>query len=456
LGRILAGEGCGQSGLGRGVLPRCKGWRCIHGGGAHGYRVVGVATRKVEYLLIGGGLASGNCARWLRESGADGSVLLVGREPDAPYNRPECSKGYLRGEETREEPLFRPDEWWGEQDIELLTRTSVTGLDLQARTAKLSSKDEVEFDRALIATGANVRRLNVEGCDLEGIYYLRTLGNADSIRAGVADVEEVVLIGGSYIGCEVAASLTAIGKRCTIVMQEHSTLERGFGERVGRYIQGLLEGAGVTVHGDDELERFAGEDGRVGRVVTRGGLELDADAVVIGAGVTPDAQLAQRAGLQIGESGGIVCSSRLETSVPGVFAAGDVCEYESVLHGRSLRIEHWDVAFNQGRTAALNMLGGDLAHEVVPYFYSVLAGLGELEYVGPAHEWDEEIVRGSMQEGEFTNWYLKDGRVVAALTFGRPDDLDIARRLLKERAVLDADQREALGDVAGVLSGERS
>src|SRR5271167_475496 len=131
--------------------------------------------RKVDYLLIGGGLACGNCARWLREEGADGEVLLAGREPDPPYNRPDCSKGYLRGEETREEPLFRPNDWWKEQNIELLTRTSVTALDVQARTAALSGKGEVEFGKASIATGANVRRLNVPGCELERIHYLRTL-----------------------------------------------------------------------------------------------------------------------------------------------------------------------------------------------------------------------------------------------------------------------------------------
>jgi 3-phenylpropionate/trans-cinnamate dioxygenase ferredoxin reductase component len=414
-----------------------------------------MAEREVDYLLIGGGLASANCARWLRQEGAEGTVLLVGREPDPPYNRPECSKGYLRGEETREEPLFRPNEWWAEQDIELLTRASVTALDLETRTAKLSTKDEVSFGKALIATGANVRRLNVPGCELEQIHYLRTLSNADAIREGVADAENVVLIGGSYIGCEVAASLTAIGKRCTIVMQERATLERGFGERVGRYIQGLLEGVGVTVHGEDELERFEGDE-RVGKVITRGGLELQADAVVIGAGVTPDTQLAQRAGLAIGERGGIACSSRLESSTPGVFAAGDVCEYDSVLHGGPIRIEHWDVAFNHGKTAALNMLGRDVPHTEVPYFYSVLANLGELEYVGPAASWDEEIVRGSLEDGNFTNWYLEDGRVVAALTFGRSDDLDHARRLLVEKPVLDASQRAALGDVDSDLDGERS
>jgi 3-phenylpropionate/trans-cinnamate dioxygenase ferredoxin reductase component len=405
-----------------------------------------MANRNVDYLLIGGGLASANCARWLREEGADGTVLLVGREPDPPYNRPDCSKGYLRGEETREEPLFRPDQWWSEQDIEMLTRTSVTALDLDSRTARLSTKEEVAFGQALIATGANVRRLNVPGCELEQIHYLRTLGNADAIREGVAEAEDVVLIGGSYIGCEVAASLTAIGKRCTIVMQERATLERGFGERVGRHIQGLLEGISVTVHGEDELERFEGE-GRVGKVITRGGLELQADAVVIGAGVTPDTQLAQKAGLAIGERGGVACSSRLQTSTPGVFAAGDVCEYDSVLHGGPMRIEHWDVAFNHGKTAALNMLGRDVPHTEVPYFFSVLAGLGELEYVGPAASWDEEIMRGSLQDGSFTNWYLRDGRVVAALTFGRSDDLDHARRLLAEKPVLDAMARARLGDL---------
>ncbi|MEA2201613.1 MAG: 3-phenylpropionate/trans-cinnamate dioxygenase ferredoxin reductase component [Solirubrobacteraceae bacterium] len=412
-----------------------------------------MSPRRVDYLLIGGGLASGNCARWLREEGAEGEVLVVGREPDPPYNRPECSKGYLRGEESREDTYFRPNDWWAEQGIELMTRTSVTGLDLGKRTAKLSSKEEVEFTQALLATGANVRRLNVDGCDLEQIHYLRTLGNADAIREGVADAEEVVLIGGSYIGCEVAASLTAIGKRCTIVMQEGVTLERSFGPNAGRFFQGLLEAHGVTVHAEDELERFEGS-GRVGKVVTRGGLELPAEAVVIGAGVTPDVQLAQKAGLEIGERGGVRCSSRLESTVPGIYAAGDICEYDSVVHGgQPVRIEHWDVAFNQGKTAALNLLGKDVPHEEVPYFYSVFADWGELEYVGPAYEWDEEIVRGSLEDGNFTIWYLKDGIVRAALSFGRSDDLEHARRLIRGAAALEERQRAALGDTDADLAG---
>ncbi len=296
-----------------------------------------------------------------------------------------------------------------------------------------------------------MRRLNVDGCHLEQIHYLRTLGNADAIREGAADAENVVLIGGSYIGCEVAASLTLLGKRCTIVMQEQHTLQRGFGARVGRFFEDMLRAHGVTVHGGDELERFEG-DGRVEKVVTRGGLELDADAVVIGAGVTPDVQLAERAGLQIGERGGVKCSSRLESSTPGVFAAGDICEYESIVHGGApVRIEHWDVAFNHGKTAALNMLGRDVANEEVPYFFSVLADWGELEYVGPAYEWDEEIVRGSLDDGEFSNWYLRDGVVKAALSVGRSDDLDAARRLIVEGRQLDDARRAQLGDLVSDL-----
>jgi 3-phenylpropionate/trans-cinnamate dioxygenase ferredoxin reductase subunit len=411
-----------------------------------------MAERTVDYLLIGGGLASANCARWLREAGADGDVLLVGRELDPPYNRPDLSKGYLRGVESREEPLFRPNDWWSEQNIELMTRTSVMGLDLGARTAKLSDKQEIGFGKALIATGANVRRLTVDGCDLEHIYYLRTLGNADAIREGVKDAEHVVLIGGSYIACEVAATLTAMGKSCTIVMQENITLERTVGAHAGRFFQDLLESHGVTVYGNDELERFEG-DGLVSRVVTRAGLELDAQAVVIGAGVAPDVGLAQRAGLEIGERGGVRCSDRLESSVAGVYAAGDICEYDSVIHGgKPIRLEHWDVAFNQGKAVALNMLGRGEPYQVVPYFFSVLADWGELEYVGPAYEWDEEVTRGSLEDGVFTIWYLQEGVVKAALTFGRSDDLEQARRLIVSGTKLDQGDRVALGDLGSDLA----
>jgi len=401
-----------------------------------------MAGGRVDHLLIGGGMAAANCARWLREEGADGSVLLVGREPDPPYNRPPLSKGYLQAKESREDVLFRPDEWWGEQGVELLTRTSVMKLDLHERVATLSNKDEVEFGSALIATGANVRRLRLDGCDLDGIHYLRAFANSDAIRAAAEQAERAVVIGGSYIGTEVAASLTAAhGVSCTIVMQEEVTLDRFYGKEVGGFFQGVLEDHGVAVVGADEVHRFEGADGRVRKVVTKGGRELDCDFVVIGAGVMPDVTLARSAGLELGEAGGVKCSSGLESSVPGVFAAGDICEYDSPVHGRAMRIEHWDVAFNHGKTAALNMLGRRVEHDVIPYFFSDLADWTSMEYVGPGS--GDLTVRGSIDDGEFIAFWLDEGRVTAAMSVGRSDDLDHARRFIAEGARPDP---AALGD----------
>ncbi len=410
-----------------------------------------MADRHVDYALIGGGLAAGNCARWLRESGADGSVLLIGRESDLPYNRPPCSKGYLQDKESRADTLFRPPEWYEEQSIEALTRVSAKSLDISGRTVALTNGQEVSFDKALIATGAGVRRVSVPGAELEGIHYLRTHGNSDSIRADAAG-KRVVMIGGSYIATEVAASLTEMGSSCSLVMIEPVTLSRGFGEQAGRFFQQRLEEHGIEVFGDDELESFHGAGGRVTRVVTKRGRRINADVVVIGVGAVPDVRLARTAGLEIGELGGVKVNSRLETFVPGIFAAGDIAEYESVVHGgRTLRIEHWDVAFNQGKTAGLNMLGSDQPHDVVPYFFSDLSDWASLEYVGPASSWDQEIVRGSLNDGKFTIFYLKDGRVAAALTVGRSDDLEYAGRLLSSAAVVQ-DRVHVLQDLSSDLA----
>ena len=389
-----------------------------------------MSDRHVAYALIGGGLAAGNCARWLRESGADGPILLIGRESDLPYNRPPCSKSYLQGKESREDVLFRPAQWYEEQGIEARTRVSAMKLDTAEKVVTLSNRETVSFDQALVATGANVKRINVEGSELEGIHYLRALGNSDTIRGDAAG-KRVVLIGGSYIASEVAASLTELGSVCTLVMLEPVVLSRGFGETAGRFFQDRLEERGIMVYGDDALERFEGADGRVTRVLTKAGHELEADAVVMGTGAIPDVMLASAAGLELGESGGIKVDAHLQASAPGIYAAGDVAEYESVVHGgRRMRIEHWDVAFNQGKTAALNMLGRKQPHDVVPYFFSDLSDWASLEYVGPAHEWDQEIVRGSPEEGEFIIFYMQEGRVAGALSVGRSDDLEHARRLL--------------------------
>jgi 3-phenylpropionate/trans-cinnamate dioxygenase ferredoxin reductase component len=400
-------------------------------------------AHEADFLLIGGGLATGKCVEELRKRGADGSIVVVGREPEPPYERPPLSKEYLRGESRREDAYANPREWYEENGVELLTKTNVMSLDPRERKAKLQGGEEVKFDKALVATGANVNILRVDRCELEGIHYLRAFGNSDAIRENAANAEHVVLIGGSYIGCEVAASLTATGAKCTIVMREDVTLSRTFGDEVGRFFQDILTDHGIEVIGGEELDRFEG-DGRVGAVVTKSGRTIEGDMVVVGAGVRPDTTLAERAGLEVGD--GIVCDSRLETSADGIFAAGDVCSYDSAVHGERLRVEHWDVAFQQGRYAAAAMLGDREPYTVVPYFFSDLADWSSFEYVGPALEWDEIVFRGDRDAGEFSAWYLNDGRVKGALSVERSEDLGHARTLIESGADV-SDKTNALADL---------
>ena len=381
------------------------------------------ARRRVEHLIVGAGTAGAAAARSLRSEGAE--VLLVGRELDRPYHRPPITKGLLQGAETRDSTFFE-----GLDDVEVRTRTSVMALDTAARVATLQSKEEIEYGKALLATGAMVRRLNADGAQLDGIHYLRALANAESLRSDAEQAERVVCIGGSYIGCEAAASLTAMGKRCTVVMLEAEPLERGFGARAGRWFRELLEAHDVEVVGESSVAGFTGAE-RVEAVQLDDGRSLPADVVVVGVGVLPDVMLARKSGLELGDSGGVRCDARLRTSAAGVFAAGDVCEYASPLHdGRHVRVEHEDHAERQGETAARNMLGAAEEHRTVPYFFSDLADWGSLEYVGGAAEWDEEVVHGSPGDGRFSVWYLDGGRVRGVLDVNAHGDLNRGREAI--------------------------
>jgi 3-phenylpropionate/trans-cinnamate dioxygenase ferredoxin reductase component len=378
-------------------------------------------------LVVGAGAAGSACAEALRDGGYDGAILVAGRDVDPPYDRPSVTKSYLAGESAREETYLHPPGWWAERDVDLRIRTSVMQLDPQARAATLSDKTVVAFEHAVLATGANVRRLRVDGGQLDGIHYVRALGNADAIRADADAAERVVVVGGSYIACEVAATLTARGRSVTMVAEEELPLSRGFGETAGAFFRDVLASRGVEWVGGDALAAFEGAE-RVESVRTASGRSIPAQAVVMGTGVMPDVMLARSAGLELAESGGVRCSARLETSVPGVWAAGDICDYDSVVHGRRLRVEHWEVARGQGAAVARGILGSDQPYDDVPYFWSDLSDWASLEYVGPAAGWDREVVRGSVQDGEFAIFYLDAGRVAGALSVGRGDDLELARR----------------------------
>jgi 3-phenylpropionate/trans-cinnamate dioxygenase ferredoxin reductase subunit len=388
-----------------------------------------MADRHVDALIVGGGVAAATCAEELHERGFDGSVLLVGREPDPPYERPPASKGYLAGTMDRDACLLHDAAWYAKRSLELATRTSVMKLDTEARTATLSTKEVVGYGVALVATGANVRRLRLEGGQLDGIHYLRALGNADAIRADAQEAEHVVLAGGSYIASEVAATLTSLGRRCTMVMLEDAPLSAQFGTVAGRFFADLLDRRGVELVTGDGIERLEGED-RVQRVVTASGREIPADMVVMGTGAMPDVMLARSAGLELGESGGVACAADLATSAPGVWAAGDMCEYDSELHGRRVRIEHFEVAAAQGRAVAAAMCGERRPFREVPYFWTDLSDWATAEWVGLSEPAEQEIVRGSIGDGEFSVMHLAGGRLVGALSVGRGDDLAHGRRLI--------------------------
>jgi 3-phenylpropionate/trans-cinnamate dioxygenase ferredoxin reductase component len=378
-------------------------------------------------VLIGGGVAAASAAHELRAQGYDGELTMLTRELDRPYHRPPITKQLLSNPGHAVD--FCDPNWWSEHDVDVRTRSAAATLDPASRSVTLANKQTLTYDQALLATGAMVRRLTIDGAALPGIHYLRTPANARRLREESADAQHVVLVGGSFIAVEVAASLSSQGHRCTLVMQETRCLERTFGPTVGAFVQKLLCDNGVEVLGGRDVVAFTGSSELTG-VCTADGTHITADLAVVGAGAVPDTKLAAKAGLDIGPTGGVRCDSGLRTSAPSVYAAGDMCEYDSVVHGRAIRVEHERHAAAQGVTAARNMLGAHRDHLEIPYFWTDIADWARLEYVGPARVWDEEIITGSVADEQFTVWYLDNGRMVAALTCGRSEDLDLARELL--------------------------
>ncbi|WP_051581677.1 NAD(P)/FAD-dependent oxidoreductase [Pseudonocardia acaciae] len=391
----------------------------------------------VDVLLIGGGVAAASAAAELRRRGFDGSMALATRELDPPYHRPPITKQLLGPDAEAYDLAVHPADWWADNDVRLHTRSAVLSLDTAAHTATLANGTVLRYGRALLATGAMVRRLPA-GSLSGGIHYLRVPANAHKLRAEAKDADRAVLVGGSFLATEVAASLAALGTRVTMVMPERAPLAEAFGAGVGDHLAGLLAARDVELLCGEQVAGFTG-NGRVDGVGLVSGRRLPADLVVVGIGAVPDTKLAAKAGLRIGPTGGIACDETLRTSEPDVFAAGDVCEYHSVVHGRRLRVEHEHHAAAQGATAARGLLGDPTPHREIPYFWTDLADWARLEYVGPAVDWDAERVTGSLAAGRFTVWYLRQGRLVAALTSGRPSDLATARDLIASRRTdLDA------------------
>ena len=386
------------------------------------------------HVIVGASLAGASAAAALRKEGFDGRIVLIGEERERPYERPELSKAYLRGEAGKDLHVH-PEGFYEEHGVELVTGRSVDELDVTQRKVRLGN-DEIGFDRLLLATGARPRRLAVPGSDLDGIVTLRTLGDANGIRTRAEAAEAIAVVGGGWIGSEVAASLRQLGHHVTMVVPTRNPLEHVLGPELGGMYRRAHEEHGVTIVAGTTVTGFEGRD-RVAAVRTADGHTIAADLVVVGIGATPRVELAEHAGLAV--DNGILVDERLETSVAGIFATGDVANAVHPHYGRRLRIEHWDNAKRQGRLAAANMLGQAKPYARIPYFYSDQYDIG-MEYTGLASADDQVVVRGDREGREFIAFWLREGHVMAGMNVNVWDVAPVIEQLVATGARVDTKQ----------------
>jgi 3-phenylpropionate/trans-cinnamate dioxygenase ferredoxin reductase component len=360
-------------------------------------------------------------------------VVLVGDEAHLPYERPPLSKEYLRGEVAFERALVRTFDFYAEQDIETRLGVRAVRLDPAEKIVELADGERLLFDKALIATGARNRRPAIAGLDLEGVYDLRTVDDADRIRTQALPGRKAVVVGMGFIGSEVAASLRQLEVEVAVVAPGSAPLERVLGQEVGGVLAEIHRERGVELHSGDSVDAFEGS-GRVERVVTAAGRRIECDFAVIGVGVEPAAELAVGTGVEVDD--GIVVDEYCRTSVEGIYAAGDVANHYHPVFERRIRVEHWDNALKQGPAAARNMLGKDEPYEEIPWFWSDQYDTN-LQYAGFHTSWDELVVRGSLEGRSFVAFYCTDGRVLAAVAVNRGKDLRRSIPLIKARRPLE-------------------
>jgi len=368
-------------------------------------------SKQQTFVIVGASLAGAKAAEALRAEAFDGRVILLGEEEDRPYERPPLSKDYLRGDAGRDKVYVHDEAFYGHHDIELRTSTRAVGIEPVGRRVLLSDGEHLTYDRLLLTTGAIPRRLSIPGSDLAGVHYLRTLGDSETLRQAITATSRVVVIGAGWIGSEVAASARQIGADVVLIEQANVPLERVLGPEVGAVYRDLHAERGVKLLPKTAVEEFVGTHS-VEEVRTGDGRRIACDIVVVGIGAVPRLELAESAGLDV--ENGIAVNEHLETSVAGIFAAGDVAAAWHPFFRTRLRVEHWANALNQGPAAARNMLGIQTAYERLPYFFSDQYDLG-MEYTGHATSWDKVIFRGDVAAREFVAFWLKDGRVVAGI-----------------------------------------
>lgn len=407
-------------------------------------------TTDQTFVIVGAGLAGAKAAETLRSEGFDGRLLLIGSEAQRPYERPPLSKDYLRGELAREKVYVHPEGFYAEQDIELRSGRTAVSLDVSSHELGLDDGERLRYDRLLLTTGAEPRRLSIPGADLDGVLYLRSVEDSDALRERIDRGGAVVVIGAGWIGAEVAACARQRGLAVTIVDPNRVPLERVLGAEVGAIYRDLHGERGVSMLMETGVEAFEGE-GAVERVRTTDGRVVECDFVVVGVGVQPRTRLAADAGLRVED--GILADEQLRTSAPDVFAAGDVANARHPFYGERVRVEHWNNALHQGPVAALSMLDRAVAYDRLPYFFSDQYDTG-MEYAGLARSWDRVVFRGDPASREFICFWLTEDRVVAGMNFNVWDVTDTIQQLILSRTGVDDEQLADPGVPLETLTAE--
>jgi len=406
-------------------------------------------TSDQTHVIVGASLAGAKAAETLREEGFDGGVVLVGSEGERPYERPPLSKDYLRGEAGRDKLFVHPAGFYADRDIELRLGRTAVSLALGARELALDDGTRFGYDRLLLATGAEPRRLALPGAELDGVLYLRSIEDSDALHGRLEAGGSVVVVGAGWIGAEVAASARQRGLDVTVVDPLGVPLERVLGSEVGAIYRDVHTDHEVRMLMRTGVEAFEG-DGRVERVRTSDGRALDCDFVVVGVGVEPRTRLAAEAGIAVTD--GVSVDAYLRTSAEDVFAAGDVASAQHPFFGEQIRVEHWANALNQGPAAARNMLAQELPYERLPYFFSDQYDVG-MEYSGFARNWDRVVFRGDPATREFIAFWIVADRVVAGMNVNVWDVTEAIQRLIRARVPVDerrlADPEVPLDELAG-------
>lgn len=393
-----------------------------------------------RFVIVGGGLAGAKAAETLREEGFDGKVVLLTEEAERPYERPPLSKGYLLGSDERETAFVHPADWYAEHDVDLRLEAKVTAIHTDEHEVELDGGERIGYDKLLLATGSRPRRLDVPGADLGDVRYLRELPDADHLRDVLDEGHRVAVVGGGWIGLEVAAAARTHGAEVTLIEMADLPLQGVLGEEVASVFADLHREHGVELLLGAAVREIVGDGDRVVALVTSDGREVMADTVVVGIGITPRVELAEAAGLAV--DNGVRVDASLRTSDPDVFAAGDVANVDHPLLGERVRVEHWANALDGGPAAARSMLGQEVSYDRLPFFFTDQYDLG-MEYIGhaPPGGYDQVVLRGDVPGRAFQAVWLRDGRAVAGMHVNLWDEgIAPLEELVRSGRELDADK----------------